>query len=450
MKNKPLFEFLESVDAIMHTTLDPNGPGVVRIHLIPPKIRKIGYPWVCIINSETIIPVNTTYGVILAKLIENINNYYQKDNLVDQDIDSIFNRTVDDVSLLYNKADKKMIKEDIKEILDALIALSRHETPNIKIGVMTLKEYAKFMQAPLRVDLMLSSMQKHGSYNCNQHCMFCYAANQDLAIADEIDTASWKKIIDRLKDVGVSQLTFTGGEATYRDDLVELVKYSSFFVTRLNTNGVLLTQHLARDLYEASLDSVQVTLYSAKEEIHNMLTGSKSFKQTIEGIKNAIAANLNVSVNTPVCTLNEDYVETLKYLKDIGVKYFTFSSIIETGNAKDNLKLVIEKDKLTKIIEQAKAYCDQNNLEIDFTTPGALDKEVFERLKMKNPVCGACLSNMAIAPNGDVIACQSYLSKSLGNLLHSSFRKIYESKATKQIKNQAIKIENGCLLKEEK
>ena len=68
---------------------------------------------------------------------------------------------------------------------------------------------------------------------------------------------------------------------------------------------------------------------------------------------------------------------------------------------------------------------------------------------MKYPLCGACLSNMAIAPNGDVIPCQSYLSLSLGNLLNDLFNKIFTSKKTKSIQKQAILADNGCLLKKE-
>ena len=29
----------ENFDRVLHTTLNPEGPGVVRIHLIPPKIN---------------------------------------------------------------------------------------------------------------------------------------------------------------------------------------------------------------------------------------------------------------------------------------------------------------------------------------------------------------------------------------------------------------------------
>lgn len=56
-----------------------------------------------------------------------------------------------------------------------------------------------------------------------------------------------EKIIDKCKDAMIPQITFTGGEPTLRSDLVELVNYSSWFVTRLNTNGVLLTKNYVKN-----------------------------------------------------------------------------------------------------------------------------------------------------------------------------------------------------------
>lgn len=45
-------------------------------------------------------------------------------------------------------------------------------------------------------------------------------------------------------------MTFTGGEPTLRQDLVELAEAAQWFVTRLNTNGRLLTPELCRGLFE--------------------------------------------------------------------------------------------------------------------------------------------------------------------------------------------------------
>ena len=92
-------------------------------------------------------------------------------------------------------------------------------------------------------------------------------------------------VIQKCRDAGIPQLTFTGGEPTMRNDLVKLVRAAQWFVTRLNTNGRLLTAPLCRELYDASLDAVQVTLYSADPAVHNALVGAPGFEDTVSGIR---------------------------------------------------------------------------------------------------------------------------------------------------------------------
>ena len=442
-----LKEYLKSIDNISHITIDPNGPGVIRAHLVPPKNIRFGIPWTLIINGTHMIPVNTSWAILLREYIDEANRE------IGEVIDTLNDSTVRDIAIkntmeLFPKAKKEMLEEDLKSILDTLQDLAKGKNPSVYIGYMPLSKAAKYLKAPHRVDLMISSMYKNGAYNCNQNCLICYASNEVEATKDEISTEEWKKIIDNLKKSGVSQLTFTGGEPTIRDDLVELVDYSKWFVTRLNTNGVLLSQRLCRDLYEASLDSVQVTLYSDNKNIHNILVGKDNFDATIEGIKNAVAAGLNVSINTPLTTLNEDYVGLLKLGKSLGIRYFTCSGIIKNGNALESDRN-LSYEKMHEILKLATNYCYKNNLEIDFTSPGVLSDVDLKNLHLTIPSCGACLSNMAIAPNGDVLPCQSYLNMSLGNLKEQSFESIFNSKDCKKIRKRSSLDEHVCYLHKE-
>ena len=126
----------------------------------------------------------------------------------------------------------------------------------------------------------------------------------------------------------IPQLTFTGGEPTLRHDLVKLVQAAQWFVTRLNTNGRMLTSMMCKDLHAASLDAVQITFYSADADIHNALVGVDGYTDTVNGIKNALAADLNVSLNTPLCSLNRDYLSVVRFAHELGVRYLTCSGLI--------------------------------------------------------------------------------------------------------------------------
>ena len=80
-------------------------------------------------------------------------------------------------------------------------------------------------------------------------------------------------------------------------------------------------------------------------------------------------------------------------------------------------------------------------MEIDFTSPGLIAKEKLEALGMNVPMCGAALSNMAVAPDGTVVPCQSWLSAGagLGNILTDSFASIWKHKDARALRNMSEK-----------
>lgn len=449
--SKKLKNYLASINGVVHTTFNPKGPGVVRIHLVPPKKVKLGVPWVIIVNGQDILPVTCGWAILLKIFIENLNKTYGKP-ISSEELDAIIDKTVLEMSQLFPKAEKHIFKDDLKDIIETLESIAKGEAPNLNIGYVVLREYAKYMQAPHRMDLMISSMCKNDNWHCNQKCIHCYAGEQEYAIKDELSTSEWKHIIDECQKACIPQLTFTGGEPTLRDDLVELVEHASWFVTRLNTNGILLTEKLCSELYEASLDSVQITLYSKEEHIHNLLVGTSTFNKTIQGIKNAISAGLNVSVNTPLCSLNKDYLSLVKYLhEELGVNYFTCSGIIITGNATndDSVHTQLTEDELINILRELKEYEKETSIGINFTSPGWVDGIKLRQLGYSIPTCGACLSNMGIAPDGTVVPCQSWLTDThIGNLLQDDWKKIWKHKECVKIRKLHKKKMNVCFLNE--
>ena len=331
-----------------------------------------------------------------------------------------------------------------------MVSVARGEEPEAEIELLSLGEYAQHMTAPHRMDLMVSAMTKDGCWHCNQKCLHCYAAGQPLGQTQELTTAEWKTVLDKLRQANIPQVTFTGGEPTLRADLAELVDAASWFVTRLNTNGRLLTPELCRALYEASLDSVQVTLYAADAETHNALVGAPGFDDTLQGILNAVDAGLIVSINTPLCSLNRDYTQTLQLAHSLGVRYATCSGLIPSGEAlgSGSRSTRLQPDELEAILRPAAAKAAELGMELDFTSPGWLDEETLRSMGLQLiPSCGACLSNMAIAPDGAVVPCQSWLGGvSLGYILRDSWDKIWDSDACRSIRAESAKMEHICQL----
>lgn len=432
-----------------HITLDPKGPGVVRIHMIPPRTESPEDPFLLLLNGAQLVPLTLSWAVLLANFMDRLEPFSGCE-ISEEDWAGMVRGAVDETHRTYPRTDRALLQEDLELMLRSLVAIAQGREPDVAVGALTLGEYADKMSAPHRMDLMVSAMTRGGAWHCNQRCLHCYAAGQPMGESRELTTAEWKDVLARLRAANIPQVTFTGGEPTLRGDLVELVDAAQWFVTRLNTNGRLLTPQLCRALAEASLDSVQVTLYAADAEAHNALVGAPGFDETVRGIRNAVDAGLIVSVNTPLCSLNRDYAATLRFAAALGVRYATCSGLIPSGGAEgaESRATRLSAEELTEILQSAVAAAHELSMELDFTSPGWLPEQTLRALGLHLiPSCGACLSNMAVAPDGTVIPCQSWLGgTALGNILTDDWDKIWQSQRCAAIRAKSAKMEQLCQL----
>ena len=441
-------QYREYKNGVSHCTFNPEGPGVVRIHLIPPKFRFFrSSAYIVILNGYYLLPLGYSWALILSNFMKEVNQYDGKP-ITEEDEENIIERTVRSVHKVYPTVPKKDIEEDLEDLLDILFSVARGNDPDAEIEKLSIRAYRDNMTAPHRMDLMVSAMTDScGKWKCNQKCIFCYAAGQEMGKTTEMSTEQWKKAIDRLEAARVPMVTFTGGEPTQREDIAELVGYAKRMVTRLNTNGVNLTSGMVQDLKKAGLDSVQVTLYSHDESVHNALVGCNHYSDTIQGIRNAVAAGLDISINTPLCKKNADYEKTLAFIHSLGVRFATVSGLICTGMAGINHEEYdLPSDELYEIVKRGKEFCNDHEMEMDFTSPGLIEAEKLEALGMNVPMCGACLSNMAIAPDGTVVPCQSWLGAdaSLGNILTDPFKRIWNHSLSKFLRNMSEEQALAC------
>ena len=439
------------LECVRHITLDPKGRGVLRIHMIPPRQDADNAPFLLLLNGSRLVPLNLSWAILLANFMDRLEPFAGVE-ITESDWNAMAAGAVAETHKTYPFTSKEQLSDDLATMIRSLVAIARGQEPEAEVAPLTLGEYAPEMTAPHRMDLMVSAMTRGGAWHCNQKCLHCYAAGQPLSDTPELTTAQWKEILAKLRAANVPQVTFTGGEPTLRADLVELVDAAQWFVTRLNTNGRLLTPELCRRLYEASLDSVQVTLYSHDPAIHNALVGAEGFDDTVTGIKNAVAAGLSVSVNTPLCSLNTDYAAAVRFVNGLGVRYVTCSGLIPSGSAEgaESRATRLTEEQLTDVLRRAVTAAEELEMEMDFTSPGWLKEETLRSMGLTLvPSCGACLSNMAIAPDGGVIPCQSWLSSQpLGNMLTDDWDKIWQSQRCAAIRAKSAKMEQLCQLRQ--
>ena len=129
---------------------------------------------------------------------------------------------------------------------------------------------------------------------CPLQCEHCFEW-ETLNKRDTLSLDDLKQIVNRFYEKGTSQIQLTGGEPMLRiDDMIELIRTSprdiDFWVL---TSGVNFTSENARQLKDAGLTGVVISMDHFDPAMHNAFRGYKnSFALVQEAVKNAIEVNL--------------------------------------------------------------------------------------------------------------------------------------------------------------
>ena len=137
-----------SFNEVLHTTLNPNGPGAIRIHLIPPKPEEGAFnPSVAIINGTDIVPVNFIWAIMLAEMIRETNKYDGR-QIDETDIQHILDQTAGNVRQIVPVLSGKRIRRDIRTIYQTLRQIAYREEVTTDVHYMAIGDYAEYMSAP--------------------------------------------------------------------------------------------------------------------------------------------------------------------------------------------------------------------------------------------------------------------------------------------------------------
>ena len=302
--------------------------------------------------------------------------------------------------------------------------------PIHELDLETVMPFSARPSAPYRMDLAIT-------YRCNNDCAHCYNARERNF--PELHTENWKHILDQLRALGVPHIVFTGGEATLRNDLPELIAHaeSNGQITGLNTNARRLADpKYVQELVDAGLDHVQITVESCNEQIHDeMMRARGAFKQTIRGLKNVLDTHLYVMTNTTMLRTNVHKIpETLEFLAELGVPTVGLNALIYAGHGL-SVGTGLHERELQPILDMAVQKTTEHNQRLIWYTPTQYCNFDPTQSNLGVKGCTASLYSMCIESNGNVLPCQSYYHP-LGNLLRDSWESIWNHKLSVQLRER--------------
>src|SRR5271170_4839045 len=122
-----------------------------------------------------------------------------------------------------------------------------------------------------------------------------------------------KVLVDDLVARGYFGVILTGGEPSLHPDLPRIARYASDrgLHVRMITNGWRLAEpEFAREMAEAGLRLVHVSIYSVRPEIEARLRGLPgTLDKAFAAIDNAHNHGIEVNVNCVINKLNADHLD---------------------------------------------------------------------------------------------------------------------------------------------
>lgn len=270
---------------------------------------------------------------------------------------------------------------------------------------------------------------------CPYSCFFCYnfwkANKSKNNSAEKMSREEAVLASGKLIEAEIFSVILSGGEPTSTNYLPEIVSLFSKanIDTTVITNGYRLTPAYLKELFDAGLNSMQISMHHFIEAKMNRITGNlQSYNKTLTGIKNAIkyfgADYFNVNM-----VVTKDTVFDVKamgtFLANLGVKFFSVGIVSYCGEASVN-NLVCNREDLGKVYSQLQELSSI----IDVGMTGGMPYCVIPEEDSNKPVriansCDAAISQIVVSPNGDLRPCVE-LPTVVGNIFRNNLFDVWQ------------------------
>lgn len=250
---------------------------------------------------------------------------------------------------------------------------------------------------------------------CPNRCAHCALPNSGNKLRLEPPTV--KDLIGQILDMGTTLVIFDGGEPTLYRELPELVAaVDDRAISTIFTSGAGFTAQLARQLKDAGLYAVNVSLDSPIRAEHDGMRGREGvFDDAMQAIDNALAAGLLVDLYV---VLRRENVHQLQLFYDLarrkGVHEITFFEVVSTGRWSERQNIALlpsDHARLDEFVQEA-GVCGEPRI---FSVP-----EAYRRFG-----CFAATSWMHITPAGQVYPCSCY-PQSWGSIFEEPVKNIWQ------------------------
>ncbi|MHA1678544.1 MAG: radical SAM protein [Promethearchaeota archaeon] len=251
---------------------------------------------------------------------------------------------------------------------------------------------------------------------CGLNCKYC-SSNSDKNSSLHLNFKTIESLIKDSTKLNISNVQLSGGEPFLHQDFLKICKLiiSNKKILDIYTSGNIfhgnkltpLDNSFLEELKKLKINELRFNLQSHKKAIHNFLTNTKSFENTITSIKNSINLGLNVVIHFIPLKVNYKLLEdSICFFKNLGVSRVKLLRFVPHGRGAINNKIL----ELTKneYINLIKILFELKEKYEDFIEIGSSFNIYFN--KQNITFCRECRMGkhkIAITPGGNVYPCVS-------------------------------------------
>ena len=294
------------------------------------------------------------------------------------------------------------------------------------------------------------------TYRCNLACEHCYldaggsplVNTENFSDRSELNTEECFRVIDEIVAFAPECLTIlTGGEPLLRRDILEIVQRASErgLWTVIGTNGVRITDNVARRLAEAGARGLSLSLDALDPDRHDHFRRVRgAWKNTVDGAEILNRAGLPFIVQTTAGSHNLTELEAIAdFAHDrLRAKVWNLYFLVPTGRGQfvSDMTAAQYDEVLASLYRIQQKYngrmlvnakCAPHYIKTILESASALrdGPEGSSPIRVYSGGAGGCPAGthyMGIRPNGDVTPCP-YLPVFAGNLRRASLTDLWNS-----------------------
>lgn len=248
------------------------------------------------------------------------------------------------------------------------------------------------------------------TYRCNHKCLFCSCPweKQPEMKEKELSPAEWKEIFAKVKEHGVRQITFTGGEATLREDLFEILDAAQKleFSLGLISNGKNIDESFLKRIKKYHLLlSISVPGIDTFEQT----TGQDNINHTLEIFDQCKEHGIQTVANIAVSKINfSELYENIALPLLHGAEYILLNRFLPGGRGLENTRYLLSVDEINQMFDIAEEVLSRAGVygHIGTELPFCIikDPKKYKYLNISS-LCAAAKQFFVIDPSGYVKVC---------------------------------------------